>query len=101
MLNKPTPTFAAYRSDKTLYPHIERAFLRDMEVQEEDLVYGRLILEDGTEWNLILDGLTEAKIMHNTGALYGICSFQLWKDGTKWAVCRANRAYYNRLGHKL
>lgn len=92
------PSFAAYRSDRTLYPHIQRAFLKDMEVTEEDLAIGYMILDDGTEWGIVLEGNTEAKILARTGECYCIISFQLWKDGSKHAVCKANRAYYKHLG---
>lgn len=60
------------------------------------MVHGSLILEDGTDWTIVLDEQA-AEIIHSKGECYCICSFQLWRDGQKYAVCKANKVYYKRL----
>lgn len=83
----PTPTFSAYRSDKRLQAHISRAFLKEYELTIQEAA-SHIILPDGSKWAVwIEDKATMDELIAFT-TCYCIISFQLWKDGSTWAVAR-------------
>lgn len=83
------PTFAAHRQDKSLKPHILRAFLRSIKLTQEDIDIGWITLpEDRTEWIIILDDMEIAKELTAFGSCYCIVSFQVWSNKRNYAVAR-------------
>ena|SRR5690606_1512863 len=79
------PSFRIHRTDGSVVPSIKNAFVTKKTLSYEDIRRGYLILEDGTEWQLVMDSETSDKIFRDKRAC--MVSFQAHSYGN-FAVVR-------------
>lgn len=79
-------SFHRFRKDGTPNPDIKRAFLLRVTVSVEDAICEKIILEDKSEWKLVLEPPVK-KTLQATNKADCIISFQLRVDGC-FAVAR-------------
>lgn len=86
VLTPPTPNFYVFRQDGSKKPNLRRFFLDRRNVTAIEAAEGRIILNDKTEWKLILEEpvLEALKKEHHS---FCIVSFQAYNYGN-FAVAR-------------
>ena len=79
-------TFYRYRKDGSLNPDIKRAFLQTCTLRVEDAIAGHVLLEDKSEWTLVLEPPVH-EAFKRSSLVDCIVSFQIRKGGC-YAVAR-------------
>ena len=82
------PTFKVHRSDKRLKDHIIRAFLLERVLTFDDLAFGSIVMPDGSTWKILTESSEVQDIILADGSCPCIISYQLWDDGSCYAVAR-------------
>jgi predicted GNAT superfamily acetyltransferase len=73
-------TFSIYRADGTKVPTLKKSFLVKEHLTCRALSKQYIVLEDGTEWRLILESKVIEDLMKQ-GNAFCICSYQVHEDG--------------------
>lgn len=81
-LNKPKVDFRIYRKDGSKVPTLIKAFLVKENITSNTLEQGKIVLEDGTEWEIVWDSHLQPADIN-----YCIISYQAHTTGN-YAVCR-------------
>jgi hypothetical protein len=79
-------TFHVFRKDGSRNPDITRYFLENMIVTAQDALEGRLVLQDRTEWTIVLE-VPVKKALQAADNANCLVSFQARVSGN-YAVCR-------------
>lgn len=82
------PTFEVFTKQGRLKPHLRRAFIETGYISFKDLAYQTVLLNDGSEWPMLIDAEIADKVRQTGQATKCILSCQEDWQGNKIAVVR-------------
>jgi len=80
------PKFSIFRADGSKVPTLKKAFLVKEHISLKHFRHNSLILEDGTEWEMVVENAVEDGVFKNASA-FCIVSYQAHTHGN-YAVVR-------------
>lgn len=82
------PTFEVFKRNGRLKPHLRRAFIEQVNINELDWLLNIVTMRDGSDWNVVFEDNISSSLFSEKESIKCIASCQEDWQGNKIAVVR-------------